>query len=107
MRHLSWKSRLKSFLDGQSSLTEAQATSPRDCDLGKWLYSTGLAKFGAMSCIKQLEKVHSEMHETVGKIIRLQNSGKKADAVQEFAKISPLSDKIIGLLNDAEQALKA
>ena len=36
-RHLDWKDKLKSFLEGRGTLSEAEATSHKHCELGKWL----------------------------------------------------------------------
>lgn len=35
-------------------MTETQAVSHRDCDLGKWLYANGMKKDGAVAEMKTL-----------------------------------------------------
>ncbi len=104
--HLAWKARLRSFLDGKQTLTEAQAVSQRDCDLGKWLYGEGMAKYGTLSEMRELERVHADLHGTVKRIVELKRSGNAPAAEQEFTKIDPISHRIIALLTTIEQKVK-
>ncbi len=104
-KHLSWKSRLRNFLDGSEALTLDQAVSHRDCDLGKWLYSSGLAEQGHLPAMKELEKLHTEMHGSVQLCISHKNQGNESAASQDYNTVSSLSDKIVGLLGDIEQSV--
>ena len=101
-KHLSWKTRLRGFLDGQESLTDEQAVSHRDCDLGKWLYAEGLKKYGQHTEMQELERIHAEMHSVIRDIVSHKTSGGDALAEKAFSKIGPLSETVIGLLTDLE-----
>jgi len=103
MKHMNWRLKLRSFLDGRESLTEAQATSPKDCDLGKWMYSDGMTLYGSHPEMKDLERAHNELHATVKKIVQAKNGGKAGAAEQEFKKIEPISAKIDSLLAALEK----
>jgi methyl-accepting chemotaxis protein len=105
-QHLAWKAKLQDFLEGRATLTEKQAASHTDCELGKWLYSTGLDRFGSLTGTKELEKVHAEMHATIKRIIQLKAAGNSAAAAQEFNKVGPASDKVISLLKGMEVQVK-
>ena len=105
MKHMNWKLKLRSFLDGRESLTEAQATSPKDCDLGKWMYSEGMTQYGKYPEMKDLEKAHNELHATVKKIVQAKNGGRATAAEQEYKKIEPISAKIDSLLAALEKKL--
>jgi methyl-accepting chemotaxis protein len=107
LKHLTWNLKLRSFLDEGSRMTEAQATSARECELGRWLYSTGLASFPDILSVRQLEKVHREMHASVANVIRCQRSGNKVEAEHEFSKVAELSEKVFALLDEAERIIKA
>ena len=102
-KHLDWKTGLRSFLDGRHGLTEAQAVSHKDCELGKWLYSEGLGRYGHLTGMQELEQVHVELHAIVKKVVQLKDAGNAAAAQQEFVRLGPVSDKIIALLKDIEQ----
>jgi len=79
LQHVTWRVKLNDFLDGKPSMTEEQATSHKACDVGKWLYSVGMKKYGTMPEIQELEKIHVELHSTVKNIIMLKQSGKILD----------------------------
>src|SRR5512139_228948 len=99
LKHMAWRLKLKDFLDGKGGLSEKQALSHRECSLGLWLYSEGLAQHKNLPEMTELEKVHKDLHDTVNRIISLKNSGKPEEAEREFQKIGPLSESIIALLD--------
>jgi len=103
-KHLDWKTKLKSFLDGRQTLTEAQAISHKDCELGKWLYSEGLKKYGHLAAMRELEQTHVELHAIVRKVVQKKNAGDAAAAQLEFSRLGAVSDDIIKLLKDVEQS---
>lgn len=105
LKHTMWKLHLREFLDGKAGLTGAAATSHRDCDLGKWLYSEGLAKYGSIAEMKQLEAKHAELHAVVKQIMDLKASGRNSDAEAAYARIDPLSKQLVTLLAAAEQGV--
>lgn len=107
VKHMSWRLKLKDFLEGKGGLSEKQALSHRECSLGLWLYSEGLAQHGTLPDMTKLEKVHKELHETVSSIITLKNAGRADEAEREFQKIGPISDSIIALLDTLEKKVKA
>jgi Chemoreceptor zinc-binding domain len=106
-KHLEWMRKLTAFLDGGcekwTTLTEAQATSQFECELGEWLYSYGLAKYAAFPAIRELERMHGELHSTIRRTLEFKKSGNVAAGKQECHKVKPLSDKLIALLNGLEK----
>jgi methyl-accepting chemotaxis protein len=100
--HLNWKTKLRSFLDGQSTLTEAQAVSHRHCDFGKWYYSEGLKHFSNNQAIIAVEKPHEELHKIIKQIIEHKNAGRNQEAEQTYLKVAQLSEQIVSLLDEAE-----
>ncbi|MBF0488364.1 MAG: Tar ligand binding domain-containing protein [Nitrospirae bacterium] len=104
-KHLLWKSRLRDFLDGKESLTESQAVSHKDCDLGKWLYSKGIDKFGHLPEMQKLETIHEELHTVVKQIVTLKHSGDSSGAENQYLQIGPMSKEIIDLLTTIEKKI--
>jgi len=104
-QHLRWKARLRGFLDGKETLTEQQVTSHRDCDLGKWLYSEGISRYGHLPEMQELERIHAELHDTVRRVVQLHRSGQKDSANRELMKIEPISQRIIQLLTHLENLI--
>ncbi|BCG65682.1 MAG: methyl-accepting chemotaxis protein [Methyloprofundus sp.] len=102
-KHLSWKARLRNFLDGKEALTLDQAVSHRDCDLGKWLYSTGMSTYGYLPAMVEMEKLHAQMHGIVQSCIKNQDKGNTRGATQDYSTVSDLSTKIVELLTVVEE----
>ena len=107
IKHLSWKTRLRSFLDGQESMSKDQAVSHHDCDLGKWLYSTGMESYGHMPEMNTLEKVHAELHGIIKDVVRLKHDGDTKGAEKKFAKVESVSGRIVAMLNHIESDVKS
>ncbi|MBL3528792.1 MAG: CZB domain-containing protein [gamma proteobacterium endosymbiont of Lamellibrachia anaximandri] len=103
--HLSWKARLRAFLDGRESLSHKEAVSHHDCVLGKWYYSDGIKTYGDIPQMKAIDKPHAEMHRIIKDIVTLKEKGQTADAEALYQKVGPLSDEIIGLLVGVEDAI--
>ncbi len=104
--HQLWNMKLRSFLRGKEDLTAKEAGSHTSCDLGRWLYATGLTEYGAIPEMQQLERVHVDLHITVRKIVKLYHTGDTAQAQETFAEIAPLSDEVVALLGVIEQKVK-
>jgi methyl-accepting chemotaxis protein len=100
--HLNWKTRLRAFLDGQASLTEAEAVSHQQCAFGKWYYSEGLKNFGHIKELRDVEEPHAELHRTIKAIVKAQNAGDKVTAERLYATVEDISRRIVALLDAAE-----
>ena len=101
--HLNWKVRLRSFLDGKGSLTEAEAVSHHDCAFGKWYYGEGMRKFGHIAELKEVEAPHAELHATIKDIVKARNGGDAATAEKLYGNVDQLSRRIVALLDAAER----
>ncbi len=106
-KHLAWKGRLRDFLDGKGGLTMDQAVSHRDCDLGKWLYSSGMKQFGHMPDMQNMEEQHQEMHSLIKGIIFSKEQGDAAMAEGSYKRVEQLSGEIVGLLGSVESVVKS
>ncbi|RUM94407.1 MAG: hypothetical protein DSZ28_03355 [Thiothrix sp.] len=105
-KHLSWKTRIRSFLDGKESLTMEQAVSHRDCDLGKWIYSEGIKYLGSSEAFNQLEKCHAGLHADIKTIITLKEQGNNNKAEDHYRNIEAASGKVVGYLDIIEGEIK-
>ena len=84
--YLSWKVRFRGFLAGRTPLPEPELFSHENSMLGKWLYSEGISRYGAIPEILKLAKIHRNLHRSVWDLVR-----KK----QAFGGVSPLKDEIM------------
>ena len=105
MQHIAWRVKLDEFLKGKQSMTEEEATSHEACEVGKWLYSVGLEKYGMMEEVQELEKIHIELHITVKKIMSLKQSGNSHAETEALDKLDKILRKIMFLLVDIEEKL--
>jgi chemotaxis protein histidine kinase CheA len=102
-KHRQWIGRIKDVLETKTRMTVEQAGSPKDCALGKWLYSAGLKEYGDIGEMQELEKKHRQFHELVRDVIGLHAKGDKAAAERGLSGLEPMSGDIISLLSLVEQ----
>ena len=102
-KHLAWKSRLRRFLKGEEMLTETQLTSHRDCDLGRWLYGGGMDKYGHFKEMKEMEREHAQMHETIKNVVHLKEAGQLDQIKAEMITVDRLSERVVSLLHTVER----
>ena len=101
-KHLSWKTRVRGYLDGKSTLTEKEAVSHHDCDFGKWYYSEGLKEYGHLTALRAVEDPHAALHAAIREVIRHKESGNESAAEESYAQIEKCSHKVVELLGQAE-----
>jgi chemotaxis protein histidine kinase CheA len=102
-KHKQWIGRIKDVLETKTRMTVEQAGSPKDCALGKWIYSAGLREYGDIAEMQELEKKHRQFHELVRDVIGLHANGDKAGAERGLSGLEPMSADIISLLSLVEQ----
>lgn len=98
--HRAWKVRVRSFLDGQSSLSLDQAVSHTQCDLGVWYTGEGMQNFGHFPEMKALDAPHAELHKIIQEIIKAKQQGQDAHAEELYLQVDDYSDQIVALLNE-------
>ncbi|WP_162299723.1 methyl-accepting chemotaxis protein [Marinospirillum perlucidum] len=97
--HRAWKVRLRSFLDGQSSLSPDQAVDHHQCDLGRWYDTDGLKHFGDYPEMQALKEPHKRMHQLIRQIIEAKHAGRLQEAEQDYEEVEVHSEEIVALLN--------
>lgn len=103
--YVSWRIRLRGFLEDKDNITESEIGSHKDCDFGKWLYSEGLSRYGTMREIAEVQDIHKQLHETALRIIRLGGQRDAITANQALLKFETLSPKMISLLVTLQQKI--
>jgi len=104
--HVIWNVRLRCFLDGGGEcISEDKIVSPRGCSLGKWLHAEGREKFGMLGEIQELEKVHSEFHAIVKRVIQMKHAGNIDAAELELTKLESVNGSIIDLIMNLENKI--
>lgn len=104
--HLSWKSRLAIFLGGGNVMSEKEVVSPRDCELGQWLYGEGLEKYGYLPEMRELARVHAILHDEIRKTVQSKNAGHEKDAERHYDAMVQQSERLMILLGQLENSVR-
>jgi len=96
--YLAWKLQLRNFIEGEEQISSSEIVSPRDCDLGKWLYSEGMSLYGELPEMQEIEKAHIALHDAAENVYHLKTSGNILAARQEMLKLETASMRLFSLL---------
>ena len=105
IRYVSWRVRLRGFLEDKDNVTESDVGSHKECDFGKWLYSEGLSRYGTMREIAEVEDIHKQLHETALRIVRLGGQRDTMAASQALSAFETLSLRMLSLLVTLQQKI--
>jgi methyl-accepting chemotaxis protein len=103
--HMTWKTKLRGFLDGNVELDKNSSFAHTDCAFGKWYHGMGLAEFSHIPEMQDINAPHKELHEIIKRIVTLKYQGEINRAEDEYKKIGSLSDRIIKLLTRIEKKI--
>lgn len=101
-KHLMWKSKIRAYLDGKRTMSTGEATSHNECELGQWLFSVGLRRFGKNPLMIELDQKHQKLHALVKQVLDLKRAGKIEQAEAEYSALLQTSDRIVALLDELE-----
>lgn len=101
--HLTWKQRLRAYLNGEGMLDREQLLNHRSCELGNWYYGEGLQHYGHIAEMRELEASHKELHDLIHSLIEHVDEGRKGRAEECFRQIEPVSRRILALLKTIEK----
>jgi len=96
--HLVWKKKIRALLDGRAAITEVKHVSHKECELGRWLYSSGLKQYGQLKEMRQLEGLHIEIHNICNRILGMIKEERKGAAEVEYKKLDTKSKDMIKIL---------
>jgi methyl-accepting chemotaxis protein len=104
--HLSWKTKVRGFLDGKGSLDERVAFDHTACGFGKWYESVGVPQFSHISEIQAIEGPHRELHKLIERIVQLKQRGDLQAAEEAYHEVGPLSEKIVALIKAIQDKIR-
>lgn len=99
-KHLMWKTKIRAYLDGKRTMSQGEALSHNECELGQWLFSVGLRQFGKNPLMIELDQKHQKLHALVKQILDLKRSGKLEEAETQYSALLHTSDRIVALLDE-------
>lgn len=99
--HLSWELQLEELLDTHHA-AHIEVDTHEECPLGVWLYHEGLAEFGNVQEVLQLEKDHKLFHQAVRRVIRSHKHKRVEEAAEALQEVKFLSREIVYVLTVVE-----
>lgn len=105
VKHLLFKSKLRSILYGAQLIDEAPVLSHFECTVGKWIYNHALKAYGHIPEMQELEKVHADIHSSARKLVALYRDGKVEEARRGLNDMEKIADNLVGLLALVEHKL--
>ena len=105
-KHLLFKTNLRSYLYGLP-VDETELTNHKDCAVGKWVYNFALAKYGHISEMHDLEKVHQKLHIYALELVGLYKNGDVEKAREGLATIELIASNLTTLLSVIQLKVKS
>ncbi|MEO5342862.1 MAG: CZB domain-containing protein [Gammaproteobacteria bacterium SHHR-1] len=102
--HLKWEEQLEALIRGKSG-DDLRLSSHEDCDLGVWIYSSGLQKYAQRPEIWALKDVHKAFHRHALEVTQAVAAGDEAAAEAAMQQVRGLSKEIIYQLTQMELAI--
>jgi len=103
--HLAWKTRIRGFLDGTSTVTQDEVVSHLHCDFGKWYHSADASEYMNIPEMVAIDRPHEELHQAITEVVKLKDQGRTEAAESLFQKIDLLSSEVVSLIEQVEQHL--
>lgn len=101
IKHILFKSKLRALLSG-ANIDETPIVSETECSLGKWIYEVALPNYPNLPEMKELEKIHTQMHVTARNLLKQFHAGKTEEAWAGLEEIDSIADKLVALLFQLE-----
>ncbi|ALW85455.1 hypothetical protein AUC43_10320 [Hymenobacter sedentarius] len=107
IRHVHFKSRLRSFLFGNGG-DEELLRDPELCSLGQWITSQlrGSGPYAHLPEARRFDQEHVRMHREASRLIDLYQAGRADEALTGFGPLQELADEMVGLLQTMEAKLR-
>ncbi|AKQ44837.1 hypothetical protein TH63_03100 [Rufibacter radiotolerans] len=102
IKHVLFKSKLRAMLYG-ADIDVEPVISVTACSLGKWIYSTAVPRIGHLEEVKELERVHKDMHVLARRLWKEYQAGQQDLALQGLAEVDAIATKLLHLLDVIER----
>ncbi|WP_161539738.1 CZB domain-containing protein [Paramagnetospirillum kuznetsovii] len=72
LAHLRWEAGLEALVNGSDAREPLKGQE--DCDLGPWIYGTGLSRHGKLDSVRQLKTAHKRFNHLADETMSAQVS---------------------------------
>ena len=98
VKHLLFKSKLRSFLYG-TNIAEPPIRDPDICALGQWIRERRTGAYALLTKeMTELDTLHRQLHKGANRLMNLRQSGQPEAGIMGLADLQPLIDQITNLL---------
>lgn len=98
--HKLWRSKFRSYINGDKSINASEFMSHRQCKLGQWYYNEGMKKFGKLPDFIELGKVHEKFHELGVEIMIAKEKNNIIEMNSKYKELDKSTNKLISLLDN-------
>ncbi|MFQ3610195.1 MAG: methyl-accepting chemotaxis protein [Fimbriimonadales bacterium] len=106
--HLRWVERVEKMVYEGVMIPRNELVSHKNCALGQWYYSVGMATLGHLQTFKDIEPLHARLHQIASLAVDAMEKGDKSSAEHLLAEMRGISQQIVaGLDRLAEEAKSA
>lgn len=107
IKHLLFKSKLRSFLYG-SNTAEGPIRDPEVCALGQWIRARRAGAYAHLSAeMTQLDQLHRRLHEAANHLMDLRLNDHTEAGIAGLSFVQPLTDQLTSLLTTLQARLQA
>ena len=106
VKHLLFKSKLRSFLYG-TNIAESPIRDPDICTLGQWIRERRTGAYALLTKeMTELDTLHRQLHKGASRLMGLRQSGQSEAGIMGLADLQPLIDQLINLLTMLQAQLQ-
>lgn len=100
MQHITWRMKFRSMISsGTGKLDEIQVKDHTQCDMGKWMHSVGVSRYGNDQAFKILLDRHKEFHEVASLGFNAFKNNNITEANNFSQEITVISNDMLELID--------
>ncbi len=100
--HRAWSSRIADYLNGLEPIHREDVASHRECELGRWLYGSGLVTYGHLPQIDTMERDHKSLHAQILEVIDAHDAGDRDAEQRARHELEALSENVVADLESLQ-----
>ena len=98
LKHQLFMSKLRAILLG-ALINEEPVLSEHECPFGKWIQTFALKNCSHVPELKELERIHTDMHRVARTVVRHFHTKKEEEAAEGMQEIEKMSERLLVLLS--------
>nr|CRH04460.1 putative Methyl-accepting chemotaxis protein [Candidatus Magnetococcus massalia] len=98
--HLMWLRKLEQKVHGKSDALEMdQLGDSKKCELGRWYFGEGTARYSNKAVFQELGKVHELVHQVARETWQIAEEGSISDAERSMSRLRGVKDQLFELMD--------